>query len=115
MGKPLYNEDRIIIRNLERNPEDHELLVDEGEGAYLLLQRGILREFAESTPAHRILGSIDNFDSTFRPQLKKTGLTEYEVHLAMCRAHMEEERKRDEWRIKELQTPDRDYDNRDMC
>ncbi|MBR9701689.1 hypothetical protein GOV13_02085 [Candidatus Pacearchaeota archaeon] len=92
MERVLYNKDRIKIQELERSPEDHELMIDGGEGVYLILQRDILREFAESTPAHKLLDKIRNFDSTFSHALSKTGLSEYDIHLAICRAYTNKEK-----------------------
>jgi len=90
MTKVLYERDGIKIQPLERSPEDHELIINRGKEIYLLLQRGILKEFAELTSAHGLLDKINNFDSTFAYALSEADLDEYDIHLAICRAYHNE-------------------------
>ncbi|MBS3094166.1 hypothetical protein J4474_00735 [Candidatus Pacearchaeota archaeon] len=97
--KPLYQDSRIKVDYLPNAIEDHELITDDGDGPYLILQRGILEQCARTSRDRfpELIERITNF--TFTPSLNESGLTLDSIHVAICQAYMEQERRYNEFRL----------------
>lgn len=97
--KPLYEDKQIKINYFQKSPEDtpsfedHALIIKDrtGETQYVL-QRGVLAELAR-TPRGDLWAKIDAINPLLPHHVKKEEIGIDGLHVALCQAHIEEERR----------------------
>jgi hypothetical protein len=91
-NSPLYNDDKIKIE-AAASIEDHDMYIGK---EYFLIQRGILRDWA-LTKRGELESKLYNRNTNYIMSLKKEEITVDGLHLALCQAYHEEEKRRDEY------------------
>ena len=94
--KPLYQDEQLKIDYL--SGEDHLLFIKEKNGreTNYVIARGILSELA-TTPREGIERKIATFNDMILFALKKEGIGVDGLHIALCQAYAEEERRTNEF------------------
>lgn len=88
--KPLYQDEKLKIEYF-RNPDEHLVWISSNEHNYIM-QRGILEELAK-TPRGCIEHKIEAFNSLLLSVIKESGIGVDGLHVAICQAYAEEERR----------------------
>lgn len=90
----LYADEDMEVGYLPRSPDDHYVaFVSEEPGRQeYLLQRGIVREFAE-TRRDGLAQKLNNVNWEILADATQRGLTQDAVHAAICLAYIEQERR----------------------
>ena len=99
MGEgPLYDDGKVKIDYYSNAPEEHVLHITDkkGESSGYLIQRGILRELAQ-TKRGGIESKISNFNDNILFAIKNEGISIDGLHVALCQAYSEEERRMNEF------------------
>lgn len=86
--EPLYQDGELKITYFN-GPEDHELFIKENR---YIIQRGILRDLAE-TPRGGLISIIENWSPQILLGLESAGISVDGLHVAICQAYAEEERR----------------------
>lgn len=92
--KPLYEDKELIINNNPSCPEEHILIIGLSEEypRYHLLQRGVLEQLAR-TPYGGIEEILKDVNPIILYNLKKERIPIDGLHVALCQAYAEEERR----------------------
>lgn len=95
--EPLYQDGKLKIDYLPKCVEDHELFIKD-RGSYAL-PRGVLQDLAR-TPRGGIGRILDTFNPSILDTLNQEGIDIDGLHIALCQAYMEGEK-----RIRETPPP----------
>lgn len=91
--RPLYEDPKIVIRDYDmRDPEAHVLYFVKSDKEYLL-QRGILKEFAQ-TPRGNLEIKLQTVNPLIIFNAREENLEISDLHLAFCQAYIEESERR---------------------
>jgi len=92
--QPLYQDKRLVIDYLPQSPEDYQLIIKRksGEETGQILQRGVLGDLAK-TSRERLETKIDTINPVLLHELRLEKIGMDWLHVALCQAHMEEERR----------------------
>lgn len=86
-GELIYREGHIEVRTLPRDIDAHSVWVGDD---YFLLQRDVLKQFAEKTPTCLLRTDMDNYDFFLVHTLKQYQITPEEFALVLARARVRE-------------------------
>lgn len=99
--KPLYQDTQIKIDHLPNSADDHILYIDHnGEDLEYIIPRGVLHELAR-LPRGGIEEKIAVWNPNILFMLEQKRIPVDGLHISICQAYMEEERRYQEFRLTE--------------
>ncbi len=112
----LYADEDIEVGYLPDSPEDNYIAFtsdDPGRQEYLL-QRGIVRELAETPRGDGLAQKLNNVNDLILLDARQRGLHQSDVHVAICQAYREQEERYQRFATEMRADQDREVDGTDM-